>query len=104
MTTVNALAHHLAQAQVIKIKTFRQAHLQIKKPVIHALDSHANDPTMLFVARLRIAGHGQALGMLRIGCTLFAHEGLCGDSRLAGAACAGVSMSSSANCRSYSRA
>src|SRR6266699_5100387 len=104
MTAMNVLAHNLAQSQVIKIESFRQPQLQIEKAVVHAFDGDAHGPAMFFMACLRITRHGKALGMFRVGCMFFAHEEFCGDSRLVGAACAGASISSSANCKSCSRA
>ena len=57
MAAMNAVAHNLAQRQVIEIKTFRQPQLQIEKPVIHALDGDADGPAMFFMAGLGVTGH-----------------------------------------------
>src|SRR5689334_5301141 len=101
---MDAIAHDLAQSQIVQVKTLRQPQLQVEEAVIDALDRHAHRPAVLFVARLGVTGHGQTFGLPSGSCMFIAHVGSEEDPKFAAAACAGASMSSSANCKSCSRA
>src|SRR5215472_6094999 len=104
MPAMNALADDLPQSQVVKVKALRQTQLQVEEAMVNAFHCDAHGPALLLVARLRVTGHRQTLGMLSSSCRFFAHEGSCGNSRLACEVCVAATMSSSANCRSCSRA
>src|SRR5438094_337371 len=98
VSTVNLLAHDLPQPQIVKIKPFRNAQLEVQEPVVDAFDADAHGPAILLGSRLRVAGHGETFDFFCCRRRRLAHKEFDASFNFAAAACA--SMSSSANCKS----
>ena len=103
VAAMNFLAHDLAESELVDVETFGQAKPDVEEAVVDALDADANGPAVGFAASLRVAGHGDALRLFYRGSAWFArsvlgHREVPGVERF-GTACAGASMSSSANCK-----
>src|SRR5258707_472677 len=114
VSAMNPLPQYLAQPQIVQIKPFRHAQLQIEKPVIDALHAHSQRPAVPLDARLRESRHGEAFRLLQSRritggflCRFWpshVHVASACERRFGDAAWAGASISSSANCKSCSRA
>src|SRR5271169_914186 len=101
---MKAIAEDLAQAQLVKIKSFGKAKLEIQEAMVDAFQADADGPAVLFVARLRVAGHGETFAGFFGNRGGLGHRVSAGAVTPAGAACGGARMSSSANCKSCRRA
>src|SRR5229473_1491226 len=100
MPAMNFFAHDLPQPDIVQIKSLGHAQLEVQEPVVDALHADAHRPAVLLGPCLCVAGHREAFDFLRLLCGLLAHKESDAAFESAGAACAGASMSSSANCRS----
>src|SRR6267378_2273505 len=104
VSAVNFLAHDLPQPQIVQIEAFGHAQLEVQKPVVDAFHADAHRPAILLGSRLRVSSHREAFDFLRRYRGRLAHMESDVPFNVPGAACAGASMSSSANCKSCSRA
>ena len=103
VATVNFLAHDLAHTQLVDVETLGQAKPNVKEAVVDAFDANANGPAVGFAASLRVTRHGDDFGfftldLLGLRRSVLVHKEVPGVERF-GTACAGASMSSSANCK-----
>src|SRR5580704_3813441 len=103
VAAVNLLAHDLTHAELVDVETLGQAKPDVKEAVVNAFDTNANGPAVGFAASLRVARHGDDCGfftldLLGLRRSVLGHKEVPGVERF-GTACAGASMSSSANCK-----
>ena len=104
VAAVNSFSNDLPQAQVVQIKSLRHAQLEIEEAVVDAFHADAHRPAVLLGTRLRVAGHGETFDFFRWHHGRLAHKESDAAFCFPGAAWAGASMSSSANCKSWRRA
>src|ERR1700720_1849365 len=103
MAAVNFFAHDLAHAELVDVEAFGQAKPDVEETVVDALDADTHGPAVGFGSRLRIARHGDDFGFFCLDLfglrgSVLGHREVPGVER-SGTACAGASMSSSANCK-----
>src|ERR1700740_2640666 len=105
MAAMNSFAHDLPHAVLVHVEALGQTESHIQEAVVHALHADADGPAILLAARLRVAGHGDALGFIcgsvtEVSGRLWVHRGFVASEVSCLMFCAGANMSSSANCKS----